>query len=78
MMQFLPEDGLYVYFRYNEQQTVMVVLNTSKAEKTVSFKKYAERTDGFSRYKNVLTGTTAAMDDFKLGSYQSVVLELGK
>lgn len=78
MMQFLPEDGLYVYFRYNEKQTVMVVLNTAKSEKAVSFKKYAERTDGFSRYKNILTGTTASMEDFKLGSYQSVVLELSK
>jgi glycosidase len=36
-MQFAPEDGIYVYFRYDEKQTVMVVMNTSKEEKILNF-----------------------------------------
>ena len=35
LMQFVPADGVYVYFRYNEQQTIAVVSNTSKEAKTV-------------------------------------------
>ena len=27
-MQFIPKDGLYIYFRYDSKQTVMVVTNT--------------------------------------------------
>ena len=38
MMQYVPDDGLYVYFRYDAKQTVMVVMNTSKTDKTISFK----------------------------------------
>jgi glycosidase len=78
MMQFLPEDGVYVYFRYNDQQTVMIVMNTAKTEKKINISKYAERTDGFSRYKNAITKEEAALNDFTLGSYKTVVLELMK
>ncbi len=77
-MQYLPEDGLYVYFRYNDKQTIMVVMNTSKEEKTVTPGKYAERTNGFTQYKDVLTKSGGQLAEFKLGSYKTVVYELVK
>lgn len=79
MMQYHPDDdGVYVYFRYDNNQTVMVVMNTAKTEKTISFNKFAERTAGFSNYTNVITRSKSELKDFTLGSYQAVVLELGK
>ena len=78
MMQFVPEDGVYVYFRYDARQTVMVVMNTSKTDKTISFDKYAERTSGFTKYMDVITKENKAMREFSIGSYKAVVLELGK
>lgn len=78
MMQFVPVDGVYVYFRYDGKQTVMVVMNTAKTEKTVSIKDYAERTDGFTSFTNVVTKAKGPFKDFSLGSYQTVVLELTK
>ena len=77
-MQFFPVDGIYVYFRYNEKQTVMVVMNTSKEEKTINLDKYAERTNGFTAYRDVITKTTGKLEAFKLGSYKTVVYELMK
>ncbi|MBS1513122.1 MAG: glycoside hydrolase family 13 protein [Bacteroidetes bacterium] len=76
MMQFVPVDGVYVYFRYDNKQTVMVVMNTSKTEKTISFTPFAERTAGFTKYMDVISKTTSGMNDFTLGSYQTRVLEL--
>ena len=29
MMQYVPQDGLYVYFRYDAKQTIMCVMNAS-------------------------------------------------
>jgi len=78
LMQYLPEDGVYTYFRYDNNQTVMVVMNTSKMEKNISFNNYQERTGSFSKYKNILTSEMGSMIDFKLGSYQTIVLELIK
>ncbi len=40
---FIPEAGIYVYFRYNERKTVMVILNNNdKADKTVNTSRFAE------------------------------------
>ncbi len=78
LMQYVPVAGVYVYFRYDKNQTVMIVMNTSKVEKTISFTNYEERTNGFSSYENVISKTTSSLKDFSLGTYQTVVLELRK
>ena len=38
MMQYVPQDGVYVYFRYDDKQTIMVVMNTAKENKTIALK----------------------------------------
>ena len=57
-MQYVPEDWVYTYFRYDNRQTIMVVMNTSKEEKTVDPKRFSERTAGFNSAKDVLTGAS--------------------
>ena len=78
MMQYVPQDGVYVYFRFDAKQTVMVVMNTAKTDKVISFGDYEERTKGFTQYTNVVTKEKSATRDFTLGSYKTVVLELNK
>ncbi len=77
-MQYVPEDGVYVYFRYNEQQTVMVVMNTAKTDKMVSPAKYAERTNGFTQMKDVISGKTTGLQDFTVETKVTAVYELLK
>jgi glycosidase len=81
MMQYVPDDGVYVYFRYDSSQTIMVVMNTSKDKKNISPEKYAERTNGFSksdgyRMKNILTGEVKDVKDFSVEAKGSGVYEL--
>jgi glycosidase len=57
-MQYVPEDWVYTYFRYDNRQTVMVVMNTSKEEKTVDPKRFSERTAGFNTAKDILNGVS--------------------
>ncbi len=42
MKQFIPQDGIYVYFRFNNEKTIMVVANNNEVEKTVDVKRFAE------------------------------------
>ncbi len=77
-MQYVPEDGVYVYFRYDNKQTVMVVMNTAKKEMKVNFEKYRERTKSFSKMKNILTGELTALKDFTVEAKESAVFELIK
>ena len=79
MMQYEPkEGGLYVYFRYDSKQTIMTILNTSKKEEKVEIKYYYERTNGFSKMKNIITGETSPVQDFSLMPMESGVWELEK
>jgi len=78
MMQFIPQDGLYVFFRYDSKQTIMTILNTSKKEETVHTSFYSERTAGFTKIKNIETGEVSPLSDFSLKPMESGVWELEK
>ncbi|MEO8108521.1 MAG: alpha-amylase family glycosyl hydrolase [Ginsengibacter sp.] len=78
LMQYVPADGVYVYFRYDDKQTVMIAMNTSKEQKTISPVNYLERTEGFSKMKNIITGDISEVKDFTLGASESSVWELMK
>lgn len=78
MMQFVPYDGIYVYFRYDDKQTVMVIMNTAKENKTIALKRFEERTKGYSKMKNIATGIVSDLKDISLDSYKSAVFELMK
>jgi glycosidase len=42
MKQFIPQNGTYVYFRYNDKQTVMIAINNSHETKTLDLERFAE------------------------------------
>lgn len=56
MMHYIPVDGLYVYFRYDTNQTIMCIMNTDTKEHRIDFSKYADRTTGFTKARNVIDG----------------------
>jgi neopullulanase len=75
MMQYLPKDGLYVYFRYDAKQTVMCVMNTADKEMTVNFADYSERTKGFTKGVDIVSGNSIGADS-KIAAKTMMVLEL--
>ena len=78
LMQYLPENGLYTYFRYHPQQTVMVVSHTGGAEMNVKMDRFVQRTRGFTRLRNIHTGADMPLQDFTIKPKQSFVFELMK
>lgn len=62
MMQFLPEDGIYVYFRYDTAGTVMCVMNTNTTAKALDLKRFQERLSGFASGKDIPTGQLYQLD----------------
>jgi glycosidase len=77
MMQYLPEDGLYVYFRYDNNNTVMCVMNTDNKAREVNFAKYAERTHTFTTGKDIITGNKIGAQ-FTIPAMSMQVIELTK
>ncbi len=79
MMQYVPVKGLYVYFRYDERQTVLCAMNTGKEPARLNFERWSERTVGFSRAVDVLTGQEYKLADaVEIPANQMWVLELRK
>jgi glycosidase len=76
-MQYLPDNGLYVYFRYDKNQTVMCVMNTDKMERKVSLSDFQERTAGFKGGKNIENGN-AIGSAFIIPAMTMQVIELTK
>jgi len=54
MTRYLPQDGIYVYFRHDENKTVMVILSQNEQPKAILTKRFVEQLQGFSSGKNVL------------------------
>jgi glycosidase len=78
LMQYLPDNGLYTYFRYTPAQTVMVISHTGTADMQVTMKRFEQRTKGFTKLKNILTGEIRDLKDFTIKPKESFVFELVK
>ena len=65
MMQYVPKDGLYAYFRYDENQTIMCLMNPESKGKTISVGDYPEMKKDFTHAKNILTNKITALDELK-------------
>ncbi|RKD85135.1 glycoside hydrolase family 13 protein [Mangrovibacterium diazotrophicum] len=57
LIHFVPEDGVYVYFRTNDEETVMVILNKNMQEKQVKTDRFSEVMGGFTTGKDIITAT---------------------
>jgi hypothetical protein len=76
-MQFIPEDYVYVYFRYNNSETVMVVMNGNISAKKLPTTRFAERTKGFKMAKDVVSGQTLNdLSVIDIPAQTTLVLEL--
>jgi len=77
-MQFTPFDGgIYVYFRYTDKQTVMVVSNTKNTDSSVPTANFAEVIKGAKSAKNIMTGEVLNdITNIKVPAMTALILEL--
>jgi glycosidase len=79
MMQYVPVDGVYVYFRYDDRQTVMCVMNTNDASSTIDLSRFKERIQDFTKAYDVATGVTFDLEPtLTVGGKYLLVMELKK
>jgi glycosidase len=77
LMHFVPEDGIYTYFRYNDDETVMVVLNKNPGKKMLSTERFSEIMKGYSSGKEIITSTTISdLSEIKVPAKAAMIIEL--
>ena len=79
LMQYVPENGVYVYFRYDAAQTVMCVMNTTDGQQTIDLSRFRERIKDYTKAYDVATGVEFALQPtLSLGGKYLLVMELRK
>ena len=80
LMQFIPQDGIYTYFRYNDGgECVMIIANNTKEEKQVDGRRFAERTSGFSSGVEVVSGAVLSdLNTLRVPAHTAWVVALRK
>ncbi len=63
LMQYVPENGVYVYFRYDDKQTVMCIMNSSNKPVTLNTSRFRERIKTFANGVDVTTGKTFSINE---------------
>lgn len=77
LKHFLPQESVYVYFRYTEKESVMVVLNNSAEEKTLKSERYKESLNGYNSGYEVITGKNLSdLTMLKVPAQSAMIIEL--
>jgi glycosidase len=76
--QYLPDNNVYVYFRYTETESVMVVINNSDKNQTMNLARFDESTKNYTTAKDVLSGKSLNLKDktFEVPAKTSFIFEL--
>lgn len=77
--QYIPENGVYVYFRYNEKGAVMVMLNNAEEDREVDLSRFEENLKGYTKGRSVLTRKLFGnLDTIIVPAKSPVIVELIK
>lgn len=79
LMQFVPDKGVYVYFRYTDDEVAMVCINFNQSESSVKTDRFGEMIGGNTKFKNVLTKAESEIESsLKLPARSFTLFELSK
>ena len=77
LIHFVPTNGVYTYFRFNDQMKVMVVLNKTANRQNVDLTRFSELRIKGATAKNIITGKEITLNNnLTVDSKQPLILEI--
>jgi glycosidase len=77
MTHYVPDNNVYVYFRYNEKETVMVIINNNSDKQTLKTNRFKESIQNLKSGKEVLSGKPFDLNnDIEIEGKSALILEL--
>jgi glycosidase len=77
MMQFYPIDGVYVYFRYDKNQTILCAMNTNAKPATIDLARFKEIVQNHENGKDVTNDRVITLkESLTLNPMSNLMLEL--
>ncbi len=76
--QYLPDNNVYVYFRYTQNESVMVIVNNSDKNQSLNLSRFEESTKNYTSGKDVLSDKNLNLKDkvLEVPSKTSFIFEL--
>jgi len=77
LTHYVPDNDVYVYFRYNDKGKIMVIINNNETEQTMKTDRYAESLENKSTGTDVITGKIYDLkNSLTLPKESALILEL--
>lgn len=77
LLHYVPENNVYVYFRYNTDDRVMVVINNSPDTQTLDLGRFAEGLEGAASGIDVISEKQVQLEDkLEIEGKSSLVIDL--
>lgn len=79
LTHYIPENGVYVYFKTNENGSVMVLLNNNEKETKVNLSRFKDNLEAFSSGRSVMTRQQfETLDELAVPAKSPLIVELIK
>jgi len=76
-LHYVPENNVYVYFRYDNKKRVMVILNNNKLDQKLDLRRFSEGLDKFTKGKDILSNTEISLSgNLEVKGKSAMILEL--
>jgi glycosidase len=76
-MQFVPENNVYVYFRYNDTDKVMIVINNNLEAQDIDLSRFNEMIKDSKKGTDILSEATVSLEKtLKIEGKSSMIIEL--
>jgi neopullulanase len=77
LMHFVPENGIYTYFRYNDDETVMIILNKNINSETLQTSRFSEVMKGkLSGIDIISSSNFADISEIQIPAKSAMIIEL--
>jgi hypothetical protein len=73
----VPQNNVFVYFRYDEKETVMVVLNANESDQEIELSRFSEALKNFKEGKEIISGNNFTLQKtLNIPAKSSMIFEL--
>ena len=77
LTHYIPENNVYVYFRHNDNETVMVVINNATDLQKINLERFQENIKSFASGNDIISGRTIDLkNELSVEGKTSMILEL--
>ena len=77
MKHYLPENNVYVYFRYNDSESIMILINNNTDKKLIQLNRFRESIQNYHTGTDVLTEKQIKLEnDLEIEGKSALILEL--